>query len=47
MLRHLIAMRGAGHGFSSDELNQRIKTFLDLHLRQIPGKISEAPIKIR
>ncbi|MFC7338356.1 alpha/beta hydrolase fold domain-containing protein [Haloferula chungangensis] len=44
---HLVAMQGAGHGFSSDELNQRIKSFLDLHLRQIPGKISDAPISAR
>ena len=44
---HLIAMQGAGHGFSNNELNQRIKTFLDQHLRGIPGKISSAPIEVR
>ncbi|GAA5480761.1 alpha/beta hydrolase fold domain-containing protein [Haloferula helveola] len=44
---HLIAMKGAGHGFQSAELNRRIKTFLDLHLRDVPGEISNEPIRVR
>ncbi|WP_193211807.1 alpha/beta hydrolase fold domain-containing protein, partial [Luteolibacter marinus] len=43
---HLVAMEGAGHGFASQELNLRIKQFLDLHLRGVPaGEISTAPIR--
>jgi acetyl esterase/lipase len=44
---HLIAMEGAGHGFANPELNQRIKSFLDEHLRGLPGEISSAPIRVR
>ncbi|WP_367874600.1 alpha/beta hydrolase fold domain-containing protein [Luteolibacter sp. Populi] len=43
---HLIVMQGAGHGFANDDLNRRIKTFLDKELRGIPGEISDAPIKV-
>ncbi|WP_035605978.1 alpha/beta hydrolase fold domain-containing protein [Haloferula sp. BvORR071] len=42
---HLVKMQGGGHGFENNELNQRIKVFLDKELRGIPGEISEAPIK--
>lgn len=43
---HLVAMEGAGHGFANQELNARIKQFLDQHLRGIPaGEISSAPIR--
>jgi acetyl esterase/lipase len=44
---HLIAMEGAGHGFANPELNQRIKSFLDEHLRGVPGEISSEPIRVR
>jgi acetyl esterase/lipase len=44
---HLITMQGAGHGFMSDDLNQRIRQFLDNHLRQQHGSISDAPIKVQ
>ncbi|MES2660918.1 MAG: alpha/beta hydrolase [Verrucomicrobiota bacterium] len=44
---HLIAMQGAGHGFANDALNQRIKQFLDNHLRQQNGRISDEPIIVR
>ncbi|RYD67667.1 MAG: carboxylesterase, partial [Verrucomicrobiaceae bacterium] len=44
---HLITMQGAGHGFKSDELNQRIRQFLDNHLRGQHGVISDAPIKVQ
>lgn len=44
---HLIKMQGAGHGFMSDDLNQRIRQFLDNHLRQQHGPISDEPIKIQ
>ena len=44
---HLIAMKGAGHGFANDTLNLRIRQFLDNHLRQQHGKISDDPIEIR
>jgi acetyl esterase/lipase len=44
---HLVAMEGAGHGFASPELNRRIRVFLDMHLRGVPGEISAEPIRIR
>ncbi|MGB6220426.1 alpha/beta hydrolase fold domain-containing protein [Haloferula sp.] len=44
---HLITMQGAGHGFANEELNQRIRTFLDQHLLGIPAEISNNPIKVR
>lgn len=44
---HLITMQGAGHGFSSDDLNHRIRQFLDNHLRQQHGTISKEPIKVQ
>ncbi|MES2440590.1 MAG: alpha/beta hydrolase fold domain-containing protein [Verrucomicrobiota bacterium] len=44
---HLIAMQGAGHGFSNATLNQRIKQFLDNHLRQQNGQISDEPIPVQ
>jgi acetyl esterase/lipase len=44
---HLIAMQGGGHGFASDDLNKRIKLFLDMHLRGMPAKISDEPIRIQ
>lgn len=44
---HLVAMEGAGHGFASPELNQRIRRFLDKHLRDLPGEISSEPIRVR
>jgi hypothetical protein len=40
-------MQGAGHGFTNDELNKRIKVFFDKCLRGIPGEISQAPISVR
>lgn len=40
----LIEMTGAGHGFGSQELDQRVRQFLDLHLRGVEGEISAAPI---
>jgi acetyl esterase/lipase len=43
---HLIAMEGAGHGFSNAELNERIGRFLNLHLKGEPGEISSAPIQV-
>lgn len=43
----LVAMEGAGHGFANQELNLRIKRFLDQHLRGIPaGGISSEPIRV-
>jgi acetyl esterase/lipase len=44
---HLVAMEGAGHGFASQELNLRIRAFLDLHLRGMPAEISSEPIRVR
>ena len=44
---HLVAMEGAGHGFASPELNRRIRVFLDMHLRGMPGEISSEPIRVR
>lgn len=44
---HLITMQGAGHGFASDDLNQRIRQFLDNHLRHQHGVISDEPIKVQ
>ncbi|MEO5913670.1 MAG: alpha/beta hydrolase [Luteolibacter sp.] len=41
---HLIAMQGAGHGFSNNTLNQRIHQFFDNHLRHQTGAISDEPI---
>lgn len=47
MESHLITMQGAGHGFMSDDLNQRIRQFLDNHLRQQNGAISDEPIQVQ
>jgi len=45
---HLVAMEGAGHGFANADLNNRIRLFLDKHLRgQKVGMISNAPIKVQ
>ncbi len=44
---YLVKMQGAGHGFTNNELNQRIKIFFDKCLRGIPGEISQAPISVR
>jgi acetyl esterase/lipase len=44
---YLVKMQGAGHGFSNNDLNQRIKVFFDKCLRGIPGEISQAPISVR
>jgi dipeptidyl aminopeptidase/acylaminoacyl peptidase len=44
---HLIAMQGAGHGFMSNDLNQRIRQFLANHLRQQNGAISDEPIQVQ
>jgi acetyl esterase/lipase len=44
---HLVAMVGAGHGFANPELNQRIKSFLDEHLRGVAGEVSSEPIRVR
>lgn len=41
---HLITMVDAGHGFASDDLNLRIRQFLDNKLRQQSGPISSEPI---
>ncbi|QJE97627.1 alpha/beta hydrolase fold domain-containing protein [Luteolibacter luteus] len=44
---HLIEMTGAGHGFDSPDLNDRIKLFLDKHLRGREAKIPETPIRVQ
>lgn len=44
---HLIAMTGAGHGFSNNVLNLRIRQFLDNHLRHQNGSISDEPIPVQ
>lgn len=44
---HLIEMTGAGHGFDSNDLNGRIKLFLDKHLRGQAAEIPETPIRIQ
>ena len=41
----LIEMTGAGHGFGSQELDKRVRQFLDLHLRGIEAEISSEPVK--
>lgn len=41
---HLIRMIAAGHGFRSPELDQRIRAFLDRHLRGQPAELSDTPI---
>ena len=44
---HLIVMEGAGHGFANAELNRRIRTFLDKHLRGQAGVIPGEPIAVQ
>jgi acetyl esterase/lipase len=44
---HLIEMTGAGHGFDSDDLNGRIKLFLDKHLRGRQAEIPGTPIRVQ
>lgn len=41
----LIKMTGAGHGFGSQELDKRVRQFLDLHLRGVEEDISTDPIE--
>ena len=43
---HLIAMQGAGHGFSNADLNERIRRFFNLHLKGEAAEISSAPIRV-
>lgn len=40
-------MTDAGHGFKSKVLDDRIKQFLDLHLRGVPSEIDTTPIAIQ
>lgn len=44
---HLIAMKGAGHGFGGTELETRVKAFFDKELRDQPATISDAAIEAR
>lgn len=44
---HLITMVGGGHGFMSDDLNARIRQFLDNHLRMQTGTFSEEAITVQ
>ncbi len=39
-------MTGGGHGFRSPLLDERVKQFLDLHLRGIPAQITTTPISV-
>lgn len=43
---HLIKMVGGGHGFESNDLNLRIRQFLDKHLRKKVTPISDEPIEL-
>ncbi len=43
---HLIEMTGAGHGFRSEDLDQRVEQFLALQLRGVKAEISTAAIAI-
>jgi acetyl esterase/lipase len=40
----LVEMTNGGHGFRSEELDKRVKQFLDLHLRGVKTEISTAAI---
>jgi acetyl esterase/lipase len=40
-------MTDAGHGFKSKVLDERIKKFLDLHLKGIPAEIDTTPITLQ
>ncbi|MBV6500185.1 MAG: hypothetical protein CJBNEKGG_02655 [Prosthecobacter sp.] len=42
----LQVMSGGGHGFRSPLLEERVKQFLDLHLRGIPAEITTTPIPV-
>lgn len=42
----LIEMTNGGHGFRSEDLDQRVKQFLDLHLRGVKSEISAAAIAV-
>lgn len=44
---HLIAMKGAGHGFGGTELDRRVKAFFDKELRDRPVTVSDAAIEVR
>lgn len=44
---HLIKMVGGGHGFASDDLNQRIYQFLANQLCGEKGKIADEPIVLK
>ena len=42
----LIPMTGGGHGFRSEELDRRVKQFLDLHLRGLKSDIPAGAIAV-
>ena len=42
----LIPMEGGGHGFQSEELDQRLRSFLDRHLRGMAAEIPSTPIPV-
>lgn len=42
----LIPMEGGGHGFQSEELDQRLRAFLDKHLRGKDAEIPSTPIPV-
>jgi len=42
----LIEMTNGGHGFRSEELDKRVKQFLDLHLRGVASEISATAISV-
>lgn len=44
---HFITVEGGGHGFTSSDLNRRIKVFLDRHLHDGAAQVSTSPIRLR
>jgi len=42
---HLLAVEGAGHGFRSPEVDQRVKDFLARHLLGKKVEVSGGPVK--
>jgi len=43
---HLVRVEGGGHGFAAPEIDERVKAFLEKHLRNQKVEISSEPVKV-
>ena len=43
---YLIRVEGAGHGFAAPEVGERVKLFLEKHLRNEKVEIPDEPVEV-